>query len=71
MEILITALVLGLMGSFHCVGMCGPIALSLPLRGNNFGQKITGGLLYNFGRSTTYGVMGAVFICLVSNGGSL
>ncbi len=61
MEILITALVLGLMGSFHCVGMCGPIALSLPLRGNNFGQKITGGLLYNFGRSTTYGVMGAIF----------
>ena len=61
MEILITALVLGLMGSFHCVGMCGPIALSLPLRGNNFCQKITGGLLYNFGRSTTYGVMGAIF----------
>jgi len=61
MEILITALILGLMGSFHCVGMCGPIALSLPLRGNNFSQKITGGLLYNLGRSTTYGVMGAIF----------
>ena len=61
MGILITALVLGLMGSFHCVGMCGPIALSLPLRGDNFGQKITGGLLYNLGRTTTYGVMGAFF----------
>jgi len=61
MSILITALVLGLMGSFHCVGMCGPIALSLPLRGDNFGQKITGGLLYNLGRTTTYGIMGSFF----------
>ena len=61
MEILISAFVLGLMGSFHCVGMCGPIALSLPLRGNNFWQKMTGGLLYNIGRTITYGAMGALF----------
>ncbi len=61
MEILITAFLLGLMGSFHCVGMCGPIALSLPLRGDNFWQKAWGGLLYNFGRSITYGIKGAFF----------
>ena len=61
MGILITALVLGLMGSFHCIGMCGPIALSLPLRGNNITQKITGGLIYNLGRSSVYGMMGAFF----------
>ena len=61
MEILITAFILGLMGSFHCMGMCGPIALSLPLRGNNFSQKITGGLIYNLGRSSVYGMMGAFF----------
>lgn len=61
MEILITALLLGLTGSLHCIGMCGPIALSLPLRGNNFTQKITGGLLYNMGRTTTYSLMGAFF----------
>ncbi len=61
MEILISAFVLGLMGSFHCVGMCGPIALSLPLRGDNVWQKTAGGLLYNFGRTITYGVMGAFF----------
>jgi len=52
---------MGLTGSLHCIGMCGPIALSLPLRGNNFTQKITGGLLYNLGRTTTYGIMGAFF----------
>lgn len=61
MEILITAFVLGIMGSFHCVGMCGPIALSLPLRGKNFLQKTTGGLLYNLGRTFTYGIIGLFF----------
>ena len=61
MEIIISAFVLGLMGSFHCVGMCGPIALSLPLRGDNFWQKSTGGLVYNLGRTLTYSVMGAFF----------
>ncbi len=61
MEILYTAFVLGLMGSFHCVGMCGPIAISLPLRGHNFLQKTIGGLLYNLGRTFTYGIMGAFF----------
>ena len=61
MEILISAFVLGLMGSFHCAGMCGPIALSLPLRGDNYWQKTAGGLLYNIGRTITYGIMGAFF----------
>ncbi len=61
MEILYSALLLGLMGSFHCVGMCGPIAISLPLRGKNQFQKISGGVLYNIGRTLTYGLMGAVF----------
>ncbi|MBT7095045.1 MAG: sulfite exporter TauE/SafE family protein [Bacteroidetes bacterium] len=61
MEIYISALVLGLMGSFHCVGMCGPIAISLPLKGNNYGQKILGGSLYNLGRTFTYGIMGGFF----------
>ncbi len=61
MAILISALVLGLMGSFHCAGMCGPIAIALPLHGNTVPQKIYGGALYNFGRTITYGVMGAIF----------
>lgn len=61
MAILLSALVLGLMGSFHCLGMCGPIVLALPLHGNNIQQKIFGGLLYNFGRTITYAAMGAVF----------
>ena len=61
MMILLSAFVLGLMGSFHCAGMCGPIAIALPLHGNTTGQKIYGGTLYNLGRTLTYGLMGAVF----------
>lgn len=61
MAILLSALVLGLMGSFHCAGMCGPIAIALPLHGNTVLQKIFGGTLYNVGRTITYGIMGAIF----------
>jgi sulfite exporter TauE/SafE len=61
MALLFPALVLGLLGSIHCAGMCGPIAIALPLHGNRLPQKIYGGILYNLGRTLTYGVMGAVF----------
>ena len=61
MALLISALVLGLMGSFHCAGMCGPIAIALPLHGNSTSGKILGGTLYNLGRTLTYGIMGALF----------
>lgn len=61
MTILLSALILGLMGSFHCAGMCGPIAISLPLHGASVGQKIWGGILYNLGRTFTYAIMGALF----------
>jgi len=61
MTILLSALVLGIMGSFHCAGMCGPIAIALPLHGNTVLQKIFGGTLYNVGRTITYGIMGAIF----------
>ena len=59
--VLISALVLGLAGSFHCLGMCGPIVVALPLHGNTLPQKIYGGTLYNLGRTVTYGIMGAIF----------
>ncbi len=61
MEFILAALLLGLAGSFHCAGMCGPIALSLPLNGPNWWSKISGGLLYNVGRTATYGILGAFF----------
>lgn len=58
---LITALTIGLVGSLHCLGMCGPIAIALPLHRDNWLMKISGGLLYNSGRIITYGILGAIF----------
>ena len=57
----ISALTLGLLGSFHCIGMCGPIALAIPLKTDSWLARIFGGVLYNLGRAITYAVMGAVF----------
>jgi sulfite exporter TauE/SafE len=58
---LITALMIGLVGSLHCMGMCGPIAIAIPLHSRNWFLKISGGLLYNIGRIITYGILGAIF----------
>ncbi len=58
---LYTALTIGLIGSLHCIGMCGPIALALPVGSKAWPGKVTGTLLYNIGRSITYGVLGALF----------
>jgi len=58
---LITAFTIGLIGSLHCIGMCGPIAIAIPLHKQNWLMKISGGLLYNSGRIITYGILGALF----------
>ncbi len=58
---LITPLTIGLVGSFHCIGMCGPIAVALPLKNHSYAAKIAGGLLYNIGRTLTYAVLGLLF----------
>ena len=45
-----TALVLGLAGSFHCIGMCGPIAFVLPVDRSSKSKLIFQTFLYHFGR---------------------
>ena len=59
--IYLTALFMGAMGSLHCVGMCGPLALSLPVTRLTPGGKMVATLLYNLGRTTTYAILGVVF----------
>lgn len=61
MTILYTALVLGLLTGFHCIGMCGPIAIALPLNQKSWGTRIFSALLYNLGRTLTYATMGLIF----------
>jgi hypothetical protein len=60
-QLFIVAFMIGIVGSFHCVGMCGPLALALPLKSNSFGAKFTGSLLYNAGRIITYAFFGLIF----------
>jgi sulfite exporter TauE/SafE len=56
-----TALMIGLVGSLHCIGMCGPIAISLPLGKKSWWRRTLGGLTYNTGRILTYSILGALF----------
>ncbi|MCB0664306.1 MAG: sulfite exporter TauE/SafE family protein [Saprospiraceae bacterium] len=53
-----TALTIGLFGSLHCVGMCGPIAMALPFQDQNRWQILQNTLLYNGGRIATYAMIG-------------
>jgi uncharacterized protein len=56
-----TAFIVGLVGSAHCAGMCGPIALALPLRSESWFTRVSGGLIYNMGRIFTYMILGSIF----------
>lgn len=58
---IITAMALGFLGSFHCVGMCGPIALSIPVQHLHGFQKFIGIIIYNGGRIMVYAVAGSLF----------
>jgi sulfite exporter TauE/SafE len=58
---LIAGLVLGLVSSLHCVGMCGPLALALPVNQLGKGCKWIGIGLYHSGRILSYTVLGIIF----------
>lgn len=55
------AVTLGMIGSFHCIGMCGPLAFSLPLNDKSDFAKFTGSFIYNLGRIVTYSTLGLLF----------
>lgn len=56
-----TAFILGLVGSLHCAGMCGPLALALPHAGGRPASYFAGRVAYNLGRIVTYCLLGLVF----------
>jgi len=58
---LFSAFILGLLGSFHCVGMCGPIAFMLPVDRNNGMKKVFQIGIYHFGRLLAYSIIGLIF----------
>ncbi|MCB0496618.1 MAG: sulfite exporter TauE/SafE family protein [Cyclobacteriaceae bacterium] len=59
-----SAFLMGFLGSFHCIGMCGPIVLALP------GKSVAYKVLYNLGRTITYTLMGIV-VGMVGQGFSM
>jgi sulfite exporter TauE/SafE len=58
---MIAGFTLGAAGSLHCVGMCGPLSLALPVHHFSKIQKFFALLLYQFGRIVTYSVIGLLF----------
>ena len=59
--LLATAFLLGIAGSAHCVGMCGPIALAVPSPAPGWRARLNSTLILNSGRLVTYMILGAAF----------
>lgn len=58
---LFSAIILGLLGSLHCIGMCGPIAFMLPVDRKNQIKQFFQLMSYHIGRLTTYSLIGLLF----------
>ena len=58
---LLSGLILGLLGSLHCVGMCGPIAFMLPVDRQNSYRKVGQIGVYHLGRLLAYSIIGLLF----------
>lgn len=54
----VIAFVLGLSGSVHCIGMCGPLAFSIPSLHINGWMVVFDRIIYNVGRIITYTFLG-------------
>lgn len=58
---LYTAFIFGLISSLHCIGMCGPIAMMLPVDRTNQTKKTLQIFTYHLGRLSAYGIIGFIF----------
>lgn len=59
--IFIAGFLIGVAGSLHCIGMCGPISFALPIKHLSFKKKLSWLLLYQTGRIITYAIIGLLF----------
>lgn len=58
MILFLTSFLLGLTANFHCLGMCGPLVLAIPVDRSNPRTVLFGVLQYNAGRIAAYAVLG-------------
>ncbi|KIO76379.1 membrane protein [Pedobacter lusitanus] len=54
------AFLIGLMGSVHCLGMCGPLAFAVPTLKKGWGFLVLDKLSYQGGRVIAYCILGAI-----------
>lgn len=52
---------LGLAGSLHCIGMCGPLVMLFPLNGTSKFLGLINSLVYQLGRVLVYVLLGLLF----------
>jgi uncharacterized protein len=57
----VSGLTIGFLGSVHCLGMCGPIALTLPVFRLSGIKRVRSIAFYNVGRAITYAILGMLF----------
>lgn len=50
--------IIGLFGSFHCIGMCGPLAFAIPRKQTGNLWLVLDKFSYQLGRAVTYAVLG-------------
>lgn len=58
---LYSAFIFGLISSLHCIGMCGPIAMMIPVERNNPAKKVSQIITYHLGRLSAYATIGLIF----------
>ncbi|MFZ9029085.1 MAG: sulfite exporter TauE/SafE family protein, partial [Crocinitomicaceae bacterium] len=49
MTVILAGILLGLTSSLHCIGMCGPIAMAIPIDRTSHGKMLLGIGAYNLG----------------------
>lgn len=54
------AFMIGLLGSVHCIGMCGPLAFAVPSLKPGIGYLVLDKVLYQTGRIISYCILGAL-----------
>lgn len=59
--VVIAGIGMGIISSLHCIGMCGPLVMALPLPPQAGMRRLLRVLAYNAGRLTTYGLLGFLF----------
>lgn len=59
-SVIVAGVILGLASNLHCLGMCGPIAMVIPLNRKSNLTILLGALQYNFGRLLAYSILGVI-----------